>query len=176
MLVRLLRARRGLLVENLIKRQQLAVLKRLLSEYVRSLEHGELLTKGEVLQGNISEIGGPNEKTKQRTKQQKRAVEGEGRSCKMSIVFSLIEFWRRAGCYIDSLAVDAVLRGRGLPTGLPLQVALLSRPREKFQAGCHAGRVILRVNPGPSEGLPVPSILGKEITRLEQTPVPEVRP
>jgi hypothetical protein len=34
-LVRLLRARRGLLLENLVLRQQLAVLKRLLSEYIR---------------------------------------------------------------------------------------------------------------------------------------------
>src|SRR6516162_8750520 len=34
-----------------------------------ALEHGELLTKGQVLQGDISEVSGRSEKTKQRTKQ-----------------------------------------------------------------------------------------------------------
>jgi len=34
-----------------------------------ALEHGDLLTKGQVLQGDISDVSGRNEKTKQRTKQ-----------------------------------------------------------------------------------------------------------
>jgi len=39
-----------------------------------ALEHGELLTKGEVLQGDIAEAAGRNEKTKQRTKQRDHGV------------------------------------------------------------------------------------------------------
>jgi hypothetical protein len=39
-----------------------------------SLEHGELLTKGQVLQGDISEVSGRNEKTKQQTQQRKHGV------------------------------------------------------------------------------------------------------
>ena len=39
-----------------------------------SLEHCELLTKGQILQGDISEVRGRNEKTKQRTKQHEHGV------------------------------------------------------------------------------------------------------
>jgi hypothetical protein len=48
-----------------------------------SLEHGELSTKGQVLQDDILKMGGRNEKTKQRTPDWKK-----------SIVFSLMRFWR----------------------------------------------------------------------------------
>ena len=51
-----------------------------------SLEDGELLTKGEVLQGDISEVGGQNQKPKQRTKQLEHEVQGEGQHRKKSIV------------------------------------------------------------------------------------------
>ena len=39
-----------------------------------ALEHCQLLTKGEVLQGDISEVSGRNEETKQRTKQREHGV------------------------------------------------------------------------------------------------------
>jgi nucleoside-diphosphate-sugar epimerase len=39
-----------------------------------SLEHGELLTKGQVLQGDISDVSGRSEETKQRTKQREHGV------------------------------------------------------------------------------------------------------
>jgi hypothetical protein len=39
-----------------------------------ALEHCQLLTKGEVLQGDISEASGRNEKAKQRTKQREHGV------------------------------------------------------------------------------------------------------
>ena len=37
-------------------------------------ERTQLLTKGEVLHGDISEVSGPNETTKQRTKQREHGV------------------------------------------------------------------------------------------------------
>ena len=59
-----------------------------------ALEHCQLLTKGEILPGDISEVSGRNEKTKQRTKEREHGVKGEVRQWKMSIVFSLMWFWR----------------------------------------------------------------------------------
>jgi hypothetical protein len=45
-----------------------------------------VLTKGKVLQGDISEVGGRSEKRKER----ERGVKGEGRHWKKSVVLSLM--------------------------------------------------------------------------------------
>jgi hypothetical protein len=54
-----------------------------------SLEHCELLTKGQVLQGDISEVKRRNENTQQQTKEGEHGVQGEGQQLQKSIIFGL---------------------------------------------------------------------------------------
>jgi len=56
----------------------------------------------EGLQGDISEVSGRNEKTKQRPKQREHGVLGDIRRWKKSIVFNLMWSWRRTTARSDS--------------------------------------------------------------------------
>ena len=62
-----------------------------------SLERCELLTKGQILQGDISEVSGRTEKTQQQTKEREHGVQGEGRHFKKSIVFNSCSFGEGQG-------------------------------------------------------------------------------
>ena len=58
------------------------------------LEHCELLAEGQVLQSNLLNSAGQNEKANQRTKQRNHEIQREGQRVGKSTISRRTEFWR----------------------------------------------------------------------------------